>query len=83
MKYAGPDVFRELVKQYREQTDSSPNSLKWVLGNAISEAATPADAETVIELAMNPGHGQSRDAITQRLPRVVKDKAGCARSWCI
>jgi len=72
--YAGPEVLRELVKQFREQTDDSANSLKWVLGNAISEVATPADAETVIALATDPFHGEARDLITQRLPRVVKDK---------
>jgi hypothetical protein len=75
VNYAGPEVLRELIRQFCEQTDHSPNSLKWVLGNAISEVATPADAETVIALAMDPSHGDSRDAITQRLPRVVKNKA--------
>jgi len=75
VNYAGPEVFRELIRQFCEQTDNSPNSLKWVLGNAISEVATPADAETVIALAMDPSHGDSRDSITQRLPRVVKNKA--------
>jgi hypothetical protein len=75
VNYAGPEVLRELIKQFCEQTDNTPNSLKWVLGNAISEVATPADAETVIALAMDPSHGESRDLITQRLPRVVKDKA--------
>jgi hypothetical protein len=75
VNYAGPEVLRELIRQFCEQTDHSPNSLKWVLGNAISEVARPADAETVIALAMNPAHGDSRDAITQRLPRVVKNKA--------
>jgi hypothetical protein len=73
--YAGPDVLRELIKQFQEQSDDSANSLKWVLGNAISEAATPADAETMIGLATDPAHGEARDMITQRLPRVVKDKA--------
>jgi hypothetical protein len=68
-------VLRELIKQFCEQTDDSANSLKWVLGNAISEVATPADAETVIALAMDTSHGESRDLITQRLPRVVKNKA--------
>jgi hypothetical protein len=75
VNYAGPEVLRELIRQFCEQTDHSPNSLKWVLGNAISEVARPVDAETVIALAMNPAHGDSRDAITQRLPRVVKNKA--------
>jgi hypothetical protein len=75
VNYAGPEVLRELIKQFCEQTDNSANSLKWVLGNAISEVATPADAETVIALAMDPSHGDSRDSITQRLPRVVKNKA--------
>ena len=75
VNYAGPEVLRELIRQFCEQTDHSPNSLKWVLGNAISEVARPADAETVIALAMNPAHGDSRDALTQRLPRVVKNKA--------
>jgi hypothetical protein len=73
--YAGPEVLRELIRQFLEQADSSENSIKWVLGNAISEVATPADAETVIALAMDPSHGDSRDMITQRLPRVVKNKA--------
>jgi hypothetical protein len=75
VNYAGPEVLRELIRQFCEQTDDSANSLKWVLGNAISEVATPADAETVIALAMDPSHGESRDLITQRLPRVVKNKA--------
>ena len=75
VNYAGPEVLRELIKQFCEQTDNGPNSIKWVLGNAISEIATPADAETVIALAMDPSHGDSRDSITQRLPRVVKNKA--------
>jgi hypothetical protein len=75
VNYAGPEVLRELIRQFCEQTDHSPNSVKWVLGNAISEVARPADAETVIALAMDPAHGDSRDAITQRLPRVVKNKA--------
>jgi hypothetical protein len=75
VNYAGPEVLHELIKQFCEQTDNSPNSIKWVLGNAISEVATPADAETVIALAMDPSHGDSRDSITQRLPRVVKNKA--------
>jgi len=73
--YAGPDVLCELVKQFREQNDDSANSLKWVLGNAISEVATPADAKTMIGLATDPAHGEARDMITQRLPRVVKNKA--------
>src|SRR5207302_11033445 len=73
--YAGPEVLRELIKQFREQTDDSANSLKWVLGNAISEVATPADAETMVSLATDPCQGEARDMITQRLPRVVKDKA--------
>jgi hypothetical protein len=73
--YAGPEVLRELIRQFREQTDDSANSLKWVLGNAISEVATPADAETMVELAIDPIHGEARDMITQRLPRVVKNKA--------
>lgn len=73
--YAGPEVFRELIRKFQEQTDDSANSLKWVLGNAISEVATPADAETMIALATDPSHGEARDMITQRLPRVVKDKA--------
>jgi hypothetical protein len=75
VNYAGPEVLRELIKQFCEQADDSPNSLKWVLGNAISEVATSADAETVIALAMDPSHGEARDSITQRLPRVVKNKA--------
>jgi hypothetical protein len=72
--YAGPEVLRELIKQFQEQSDDSANSLKWVLGNAISQVATPADAETVIGLAIDPAHGEARDMITQRLPRVVRDK---------
>jgi hypothetical protein len=72
--YAGREVLAELIKQFHEQTDSSANSLKWVLGNAISQVARPADAETVIGLAVDPAHGDARDMITQRLPRVVKDK---------
>jgi hypothetical protein len=72
--YAGRDVLGELIRQFREQIDDSANSLKWVLGNAISHVAKPADAETVIALAMDPAHGEARDMITQRLPRVVKDK---------
>jgi hypothetical protein len=72
--YAGSEVLRELIKHFREQTDDSANSLKWVLGNAISQVATPADAETVIGLATDPVHGEARDMIIQRLPRVVKDK---------
>jgi hypothetical protein len=72
--YAGSDVLCELIRQFREQTDDSANSLKWVLGNAISQAAKPGDAETVIGLAIDPAHGEARDMITQRLPRVVKDK---------
>ena len=75
VNYAGPDVLAELIRQFRNETDDRPNSLKWVLGNAISEVATPADAETIISLALDPSHGRSRDAITQRLPRVVKDKS--------
>jgi hypothetical protein len=75
VNYAGPEVLHELIRQFREESESRPNSLKWVLGNAIAEAATPADAETVIALATDPSHGESRDAIIQRLPRVVKDKA--------
>jgi hypothetical protein len=75
VNYAGPEVLRELIKQFCEQTDNSPNSLKWVLGNAISEVAMPTDAETVIALATDPRHGEARDLITQRLPRVVKNKA--------
>jgi hypothetical protein len=74
VNYAGPEVLRELIKQFREQSDDSANSLKWVLGNAISEVATPADAETMVGLAMDPTHGEARDMITQRLPRVVKNK---------
>jgi hypothetical protein len=74
VNYAGPDVLRELIRQFRNETDDSANSLKWVLGNAISEVATPADADTIIGLATDPTHGEARDMITQRLPRVVKDK---------
>jgi hypothetical protein len=74
VKYAGPEVLLELIRQFQEQTDDSANSLKWVLGNAISEVATPADAETMIALATDPVHGEARDMITQRLPRVIKDK---------
>jgi hypothetical protein len=74
VNYAGPDVLRELIRQFRNETDDSANSLKWVLGNAISEVATPADADTIIGLATDPSHGEARDMITQRLPRVVKDK---------
>lgn len=73
--YAGRGVLDELIRQFREQVDDSANSLKWVLGNAISQVAKPADAETVIALAMDPAHGEARDMITQRLPRVVKNKA--------
>jgi hypothetical protein len=73
VNYAGPSVLRELIRQYQEQKDDSANSLKWVLGNAISQVATPADAETVIGLATNPAHGKARDMITQRLPRVVRN----------
>jgi hypothetical protein len=72
--YAGREVLAELIKQFHEQSDSSANSLKWVLGNAISQVARPSDAETVIGLAIDPAHGDSRDMITQRLPRVVRDK---------
>jgi hypothetical protein len=75
VNYAGPDVLRELIRQFREEKDNSANSLKWVLGNAISAVATPADAETIIGLATDPAHGEARDSITLRLPRVVKDKA--------
>jgi hypothetical protein len=75
VSYAGPGVLRELIRQYCAETDDRPNSMKWVLGNAISEAATPADADTIIALATDPTHGNARDSITQRLPRVVKDKA--------
>jgi hypothetical protein len=75
VSYAGPDVLRELIRQYCAETDDRANSLKWVLGNAISEVATPADGETIIALATDPTHGDARDMITQRLPRVVKDKA--------
>jgi hypothetical protein len=74
VNYAGPEVLRELIRLYCEETDHKPNSLKWVLGNAISEVATPADAETMIALATDLAHGQSRDSITYSLPRVVKDK---------
>jgi hypothetical protein len=72
---AGPDVLRELIRHFREETDDRGNSLKWVLGNAISEVATPADAETIIALAIDPAHGRARDLIIgECLPRVVKDK---------
>jgi hypothetical protein len=75
VNYAGPDVLCELIRQFRNETDDRANSLKWVLGNAISEVATPADADTIVGLATDPSHGEARDMITQRLPRVVKDKA--------
>jgi len=76
VNYAGPDVLRELIRQFREETDDRGNSLKWVIGNAISEVATPADAETIIALAIDPAHGRARDLIIgECLPRVVKDKA--------
>jgi hypothetical protein len=75
VRYAGPDVLRELIRQFCAETDDRPNSIKWVLGNAISEVATPADAETVIALATDPTHGDARHMIAQRLARVVKDKA--------
>jgi hypothetical protein len=75
VRYAGPDVLRELIRQFCAETDSRPNSIKWVLGNAISEVATPADAETIIALAIDPTHGDARHMIAQRLPRVVKDRA--------
>ena len=74
VNYAGPDVLRELIRQFRGETDGRGNSLKWVLGIAISEAAAPADAETLIAPATDPTHGQARDSITYNLPRVVKDK---------
>jgi hypothetical protein len=75
VNYAGPDVLCVLIRQFRNETDDRANSLKWVLGNAISEVATPADADTIVGLATDPSHGEARDMITQRLPRVVKDKA--------
>jgi len=76
VNYAGPDVLRALIRQFCEETDEKPNSPKWVMGNAISEVATPADAEAIIELATNPVHGRARDVIVgECLPRVVKDKA--------
>jgi len=74
VNYAGPDVLRELIRQFRNETDGRGNSLKWVLGIAISEVATAADAEAIVALATDPIHGQARDTITYNLPRVVKDK---------
>jgi hypothetical protein len=72
--YAGPEVLHELLRQFLAERETRFNSPKWVLGNAIAEVATPADAETMIAIATDPSHGEARHGITQRLPRVVKDK---------
>jgi hypothetical protein len=72
---AGPEVLRELIKEFVKQNDDSENSLKWVLGNAIATVAKASDADTLVKLATDRANGKARDMIISSLPRVVKDKA--------
>ncbi|EDL59892.1 hypothetical protein [Gimesia maris] len=52
-------AFSALVKIFRDTSDAD-SELKWLLGDAIAQAAMPTDIEEIIELAEDPDHGRGR-----------------------
>jgi hypothetical protein len=73
--YGGSAALSAVIDEFDRQNANSEVSLKWVLGNTISVLATPADADRLISLVMNPANGKARDMIILALPRLVEDKA--------
>jgi hypothetical protein len=71
--YAGSNVLRALVDEFKKQNDDSETSLKWVLGNAIATVAKPSDANTLISLAVDRSHGKVRwPRLSEQIFRVDK-----------
>ena len=59
-----------LINEYKKLNDSSPNSLKWVLGNAISIVAVRECATEIVKLIRDKANGRARDMMTLRLTRI-------------
>jgi hypothetical protein len=71
---AGQDTCEVLISEYKKLNDNSPNSLKWVLGNAISIVAVTECASHVIDLLRDKANGRARDMMTLRLGRICSSQ---------
>lgn len=78
VKYAGEDAYTALVREFRKLPDSSDpdqHGFKWALGNAISVVANKNHYEDLAGLARDRVHGQSRDMIVRRLPKLDRERS--------
>lgn len=78
VKYAGEDWYTALVREFRKLPDSSDpdqHGFKWALGNAISYVANKSHYDDLAGLARDRVHGQSRDMIVRRLPKLDRERS--------
>lgn len=68
---AGAVTCNTLIGEYKKLNDNSENSLKWVLGNAISVVASPDCMSDVIDLLYDRANGRARDMMALRLPKLL------------
>ncbi len=62
-----------LIELFKAETDSE-SEMKSLLGSAIAEAATDADADRLIALANDPRHGRGREFLPLGLRKASPDK---------
>lgn len=53
-------VEADLLSAFRAETDNAENGVKWLIGNALSVAASDRILDDVIALATDPTHGPAR-----------------------
>ncbi len=73
---AGEQSCNILINEYKKLNDDGLNSLKWVIGNAISIVAVRECAPEIIELLRNKANGRARDMMTLRFPRICSAPLG-------
>ena len=76
LKSAGEEVGRALINQFEktEVTNDQQQNIKWAIGNAIAEVATPAVIEELYRLALEKKHGKSRQMIVMALGKKGKKR---------
>lgn len=66
---------KDLIELFKAETDNSSHSVKWAIGNALTVATRRELLPEIIELALDPRHGEARSILLLVLNRSKKPEA--------
>lgn len=70
---ARPQAASVLLDEYRRTNDIGPNSVRWVMGNALETVADDSVFDRVEAILRNPTYGEDRDMLVRSLIRGRKN----------